>query len=175
MPDKGSMALTDKHRSYNPEQTAEVRRATINAIVSSQAELLERASERTDMNDLCAVQRITNECMQKCGEIGVLPNMELLAASLGMGRQTLYDYIHKNPYSKTTEYLDRVRTAWASMRQMAADRGAVDVTHTIFVLLNSSLGFTNQHQIEISQADNPAWAGRDPEEIRRQYRESLPE
>ena len=172
MPNGRTTDITEKRRSYHPEDTATVRKNTINQIVTLQGEFL-RAPSRTDLHDLAAVQTVTNECMQKCAEAGVLPNMEALAACLGIGRQTLYDFIHANRDSQTVQYLNRVRTAWAAARQMAADRGVVDATHSIFVLLNSSLGFTNEHRIELSQRN--ALLDCDPGDAEAARRKYLPD
>lgn len=170
------MANAPDRPRYSPQETAAVKAATIAEIVGVQTGLLERAPEKINLSDLAAVQRVANTCMQKCADVGVLPNFELLAAALGRSRRGLYFYLEQHPDTATTAYIDRLRTAWASMRQMAADRGVADVTMSIFVLLNSSLGFTNQHQIEISQPKNPL----DPpdeataEAVRAKYLAALP-
>lgn len=159
---------TEKRKSYSPAETAAVRSATIAEIVSVQAGLMERAPKKTDLNDLEAVRRVSDTCMRKCADAGLLPNFELLAAALGYSRRGLYFYIEQHKDSETVEYIDRLRTAWAAARQMAADRGACGETMSIFVLLNSSLGFTNQHQIEVISPQNPL-DGKSEEELAARY------
>lgn len=169
--------LPEKRRSYSPAETAEVRFQAVNQIVSAQARMLEKTPEKTNLNDLAAVQRVAVACMEECSNLGLLPNFETLAAALGYSRRGLYDYLERHGDTETASYLDRLRTAWASMRQMAADRGAVSETMSIFVLLNSSLGFTNQHSVEITQPKSPL----DPPDaetaaaIRQKYIDALPE
>ena len=170
------MANAPDRPRYSPQETALVRMETVSAIVDAQTKLLERAPAKTDLSDIAAVERVVNGYMQECARLGCLPNFEGCAAALGYSRRGLYDRIERHPDSDVAADLDRVRTAWASMRQMAADRGVADVTMSIFVLLNSSLGFTNQHQIEISQPKNPL----DPpdeataEAVRSKYLAALP-
>ncbi|MBR3017357.1 MAG: hypothetical protein IKH57_09830 [Clostridia bacterium] len=153
--DTGTSELPEKRRGYSPAETALVRMEAVSAIVDAQTKLLERAPVKTDLNDMAAVQRVVNTYMQECARLGCIPNFEGAAAALGYSRRGLYDRIERYPDSDVAAFLDRVRTAWASMRQMAADRGAVDTTMSIFVLLNSSMGFTNQHSVELTQHDNP--------------------
>ena len=165
-----------KGQRYSPEQTAMIRMETVSAIVEKQTGLLQRATTKTDLNDIDAVEKIVNNYMQQCAELGCIPNFEGCAASLGYSRRGLYDRIERHPESDVAVYLDRVRTAWASMRQMAADRGAADVTMSIFILLNSSLGFTNQHSVEISQPQNPLEPGlSDTAAARQRILSALPE
>ena len=162
LPATGSTMLTNTtlpaegKRQYSPADTAAVRHQTIRDIVSTQAALIQRAPVRTDLNDLDAVRVIAEQCMRTCAEVGCLPNFECLAAGLGYSRRGIYDFCERHSNTPTAEYLDRIRTLWASMRQMAADREAANPTMSIFVLLNSSLGFSNVHNLEISTPRNPA-------------------
>ena len=153
-----SAELAETRRGYSPRETAEVRARTVGEIVRAQAALVEKNPTRVPLSDLAAVQSVATAMMERCAELGALPNFETLAAALGVSRRGLYDYSYRNPDSPTAQYLDRLRTLWAGMREMAADRGAADVTASIFVLLNSNLGFTNQHTVEIRQPDNPLHA-----------------
>lgn len=163
----------DKPR-YSPETTALVRMETVSAIVGSQAKLLERAPTKTDLNDVAAVERVVNGYMQECARLGCIPNFEGAAASLGYSRRGLYDRIERYPDSDVAAYLDRARTAWASMRQMAADRGVADVTMSIFVLLNSSMGFTNQHNYVLEAPRSPLESDMPVEDVNKLV-DSLPD
>ena len=145
----------NQRRGYSPAETAAVRSATIGEIVAAQSTLLTKSATKTDLHDAETVRKVTENLMRRCADLGCLPNFELLAASLGLSRRMLYKHIENHPDDETSRYLDMIRTAWAGMRQAAADKGAVDVTASIFVLLNSNLGFSNQHQIEISQPQSP--------------------
>ena len=170
MTEENKNELTEKRQPYSPSETAQIKFDTVNAIVNAQSKLLQRASNKTDLNDLPAVKQVAMDCMKQCADLGVLPNFELLAAALGYCRRGLYSYIERHGDTETAAFIDQLRTAWAAMRQMAADRGAVSETMSIFVLLNSSLGFTNKHDVEITQVQNPlGWNEQTDEELACKY------
>ena len=146
--------LPEKRRTYSPVDTAEIRSRTVSEIVTTQAALLERAPQKTPLTDVQAVRAVSETYTTRCADIGVLPNLEGLAAALGYSRRGVYDFLERHGNTPTAEFIDRLRTLWAGMRQMAADRGAVDATMSIFVLLNSSLGYSNQHTVEVVQPRN---------------------
>lgn len=167
---------TEKKGYGGASETAAVRGETIGQIVSSQAALLTKACTKADLSDTEAVREIAEALMQKCAALGCLPNFELLSAALGLSRRALYKYLENHPDDETARFLDQLRTAWAGMRVMAMDRGVSDVTAGIFVLLNSNLGFSNQHTVEITQPQNPIEVGLERvETIRARYIEALPE
>lgn len=156
-------------------ETQAVRVKSVSDIVDLQTWLLERAKERTNLRDTEAVRRVAAEVMTECGRIGVLPNFEQLASALGYSRRGLYDFLERHPEEATVEFIDQLRTSWAAARQMAADRGVVGETMSIFVLLNSSLGFTNQHQIEFTANPGPLeLSAADVDAVRQRYVEALP-
>ncbi len=166
----------NQRRGYSPAETAAVRAEAVGEIVSSQLTLLTKSPTKTDLNDITAVQTVAEMLMQNCASIGVLPNFETLAAALGLSRRGLYRHLENHPESETSKYLDRLRTLWAGARQMAMDRGVSDPTTGIFILLNSHLDFSNQHQVEITQPRNPLEVS--PEtlaESRRRYLAALPD
>lgn len=165
--------LSERRRNYHPADTAEVRSQTVSEIVNTQVRLLERAPQKTPLTDTQSVQITAKAYMRECADIGVLPNAEGLAAALGYSRRGLYDYLEHHGDTPTAEFIDRLRTLWAGMRQMAADRGAVDATTSIFVLLNSSLGFTNEHKVTIAPAETPLQSF-DSAEARNRIIEAMP-
>ncbi len=148
--------LTEPRKGYGGAgETQQAKAAVIESIVSAQSVLYSRAMEKTNLNDVEAVKAVAASCMDTCGKLGVLPNFEALAAALGYSRRGLYKYLECHPDTPTSEFLDCIRTAWAGLRIMAADRQAVDPTTSIFVLLNSSLDFSNQHNVLIETPANP--------------------
>lgn len=136
-------------------ETQTAKATAISEIVSGQAELFTKAPERTDLRDLAAVQRVAEHVMDRCATLGVLPSMELLAAALGYSRSGIYKNLDCNPDSPTSQYLDALRTGWAAMRIAAADRGAASETVSIFLLLNSSLNYSNRHDVLIETPTGP--------------------
>ena len=177
MGDIKSMIPEQKNKSYSPETTAAVRSDVIGQIVATQADLLKKAPVRTDLNDLTSVKEITENFMMKCAEHGCLPNLEALSASLGLSRRAVYKHLETYPDSPVSKYLDQVRTLWAGMRVMAADKKAVDPTVSIFVLLNSSLGFSNQTKVEFSTPATPldSFSQEQIEAARQRYLSSIPD
>ncbi|MBR1606977.1 MAG: hypothetical protein IJ664_04635 [Clostridia bacterium] len=160
---------------YSPAQTQAVKAETIGDIVAAQARLLEKAPTKTDLNDLQAVKTVLSSYMQECACAGCLPTFEGAAAMLGFSRRGLYDRLERYPDSELAAYLDRMRTMWTAMRIAAADRGAVGETLSIFLLLNSSQGFSNQHQIQIEQPAAPLPSATESDAARRRILEALPE
>lgn len=177
MGDIKSMIPEQKNKSYSPETTAAVRSDVIGQIVSLQADMLIKSPIRTDLNDLEAVREITQRFMIKCAENGCLPNVESLSAALGISRRMFYKFLETHPESPTASYLDQVRTSWAGCRLMAADRKAVDPTISIFLLLNSSLGFSNQTKVEFTTPATPldGFSQEQIEAARQRYLSSIPD
>ena len=153
----------DKKGYGGATETAAVRSGIVGQIVATSADLLTKAPIRTDLNDSVAVKAVTEVLMSKCAALGTLPNIELLACSLGLSRRRLYRFLEEHAESETARYLDTVRTGWAAARQMAMDTGACNVVSGIFVLKNSGLGFVDNAQVEITQPRNPLEST--PEEI----------
>lgn len=165
--------------AYNgPSETLIVKSGAIGELLAGQAELLTRNPVKTDLNDYEAVRTVASEYMTACSNVGCLPNFEGLAAATGRSRRSLYQYLEKYAESPTAKYIDRLRTAWASLRIQAADKGLADVTASIFVLLNSNLGFSNEHKLTVETAQSPLETDFTPERIeaaRKKYIDALPE
>ena len=148
--------LTEQRKGYGGAgETQQAKAAVIESIVSAQSVLCTRAAEKVNLNDVEAVKAVAASCMDTCGKLGVLPNFEALAAALGYSRSGLYKFLETHADAPAAEFIDRLRTSWAAMRIMASDRQAVDPTTSIFILLNSSLGFSNRHDIAIETPTGP--------------------
>ena len=100
--------------------------------------------------------------------------MEGLAASLGVSRRWLYQFLTDHSDEESAKFLEQFRTTSTAIRIAAADRGAADATISIFLLLNSSMGYTNDHRIELVQQTNPLDV-MDIEAARRRYLDELPQ
>ena len=141
--------------AYDAGKTQAAKAAAISEIVAIQSDLLKKNPVKADMADVEQVKVIAENVMRRCAEAGVLPNMEILAAALGFSRRGLYDFLSRHGDSTTAEFLDTLRTGWAGMRIAAMDRDVANATGSIFVLLNSSLGFTNEHKVQIEHPASP--------------------
>ena len=158
-----------------PAETAMVRSSAVSEILSAQVEVLKNR-EKVDLHDAEAVRMAAADYLRQCAERGTLPNLEGLAFRCGISRRWIYEFLSKYPDSESAKFLDLLRTGMASARISAMDKGAVDVAGSIFILLNSSLGYSNNHQIELIQPTNPldVSAG-DVAAVRQRYLDALPD
>ena len=98
-----------------------------------------------------------------CADVGILPNLEGLAARLGLSRSFVYRYIREHGEKDPTAlFLNQTRLSWASARMALAERGVLDTPMSIFILRNSGLNLSNRDDPEVDveeKEDNrPAWA-----------------
>ena len=143
-------SLTPRKQTYGgPEQTAQTRAEAIRNVVSVTADLLRKAPVRVDLNDTQAVRAVADGLIRRCGDAGILPSFELLAAALGHHRRGVYKWAERHEDSETSQFFDTFRTACTAARFAAADAKAADPTVAIFLALNSREGFTNEHRVQI--------------------------
>lgn len=147
--------------------------------VAAQRSILQESHRRgrVDLNDTEAVKAQSLEYMRACEIAGTFPTMLSFSAALGISRQRLYRYISENPYSATTEYLDQLRSSWASIiAQMSLTRQA-DAATSIFLLKNSGQGLSDKLEIEAAPKHDPMGPLLTPEEIAAKigYYDDLPE
>ncbi|MBR1585168.1 MAG: hypothetical protein IJ662_06490 [Clostridia bacterium] len=173
MTENGTRApeLPEKRRCYSPRETADIRSEAITAMLNSQLELSRKATERTDLHDLAAVQTTVERYVAACAGASVLPNIEGMAASLGVSRRRIYQIWDERPDDPVALYLDRKRLEWASARIALAERGMLDSTMSIFITLNSGLGYSNRHDVTVEMPlQNPLERfSHDDEELARKY------
>ena len=146
---------------YSPELTAQIRKAKVADVLTAQTNLMEKNKEKTDLRDLPAVERVVENYVSVCKEIGFIPNIESLCAQLGIGRSWFYKFCKEHPENETAQYLSRVRLAWAGARVSLAEAGAIDNPMAIFYLKNSGLNFSDKHELEIDveeKSDRPEYA-----------------
>nr|AHF27191.1 hypothetical protein [uncultured bacterium Contig1777] len=174
MSEKSSPARHEKYSGAS--QTQQARRETVQTIVELSSDLLQKAPVQVDLHDTEAVRRSAREMMQHCAQCGILPSVELLAAACGGSRRRIYNFLQLHPDHPTSILLDQLRTAFSAARIAAVDRGAADSTMSIFLLLNSSEGFSNTHSVEIVEPRNPlAVTAEEINAARKKYISALPE
>lgn len=164
---------------YSPRQTEAIRKAAVADVLNAQTSLLVKAQHKTNLRNLEEVQRVVYDYMKVCGEVGIVPTLEALAARLGLSRNHIYRFIRENPSDPTAEFLNQARLMWAGARMSLGERGFLNAPMSIFILKNSGLDFADKHELEIDQVDKddrPPWArGLSEEELVRKYIECLPE
>lgn len=164
---------------YSPQQTAAIRKAAVQDVLNAQTDLLIKADTRTNLNNLEDVQRVTREYVAMCGDVGIVPNLEGLAARLGLSRSYIYRYIREHgEENPTAAFLNQARLSWASARMALAERGVLDSAMSIFILRNSALGLSNHDEpdeVDVNvNDDRPLWAyGMSDEEYRQKLMEDL--
>ncbi|MBQ6175057.1 MAG: hypothetical protein IJK28_10580 [Clostridia bacterium] len=168
----------DQPQRYSPQQTAAIRKAAVQDVLLAQTNLLEKADTRTNLKNVEDVQRVTAEYINMCADVGIVPNLEGLAARLGLSRSYIYRYIRESAETDpTAAFLNSQRLAWASARMALAERGMLDSPMSIFILRNSGLNFSNRDEPEVDveeQDKKPPWLrGLREEEESKRLREYL--
>lgn len=156
-----------------PEQTAAVRALAVSDSIDSLIDTMKRNPERTDLHDVGAVQRMATIYMETCRDKAILPTLEGFACVLGVNRRWIYQFIKQYPESASAMLIRQLQTGWAAVRIAATDRGAADKTMSIFLLLNSDQGYTNEHQITIEPPRSPLDTLK-PEAARLRHLDALP-
>lgn len=147
--------IVERRKSYSPRETADVKAESITTLLSSQLALSKKSATRTDLHNLAAVQETVERYVTACAGAAVIPNIEGMAAALGVSRRRIYQIWDERPDDPVALYLDRKRLEWASARIALAEKGAIDSTMAIFVTLNSGLGYSNKHDVTFETVQNP--------------------
>ena len=155
MMEESKSELTEKRRTYSPRETADIKAEAITTMLSSQLSLSRKSPNRTDLHNLDAVTETIERYVQSCSNAAIIPNIEGMAAALGVSRRRIYQIWDEHPDDPVSLYLDRKRLEWASARIALAEKGAIDSTMAIFVTLNSGLGYSNKHDVSIETVQNP--------------------
>lgn len=168
-----SNALAKRER-YNPVMTSEVRQASIREALSVHIDIARKATTRTNLSDVEAVQAVAEMYLRKCQETGSVPSMESLSAALGCTRMNLYKYLRAHPGTPSVDYLDTLRTLFAGIRQDLMERRITEPVASIFVLKNSHLDYSDRVELTAQPIENPL-QNLDEESARRRIIEALPE
>lgn len=110
-----------------------------------------------------------------CLEHDMKPDMSGMAMALGTFRQTLWRWengIESNKPVGVRDAIKKGREMNENIMVQMMQNGKLNPVTAIFLLKNNH-GYKDQQDVVITP-NTPA-EGRDPDEIRRQYRESLPE
>lgn len=121
----------------------------ISDIVGSRMIMLKEVLERGKVNlkNVSEVQAVTFAYLDNCRRIGVIPTFEGLAFSLGYTRRWLYMII-KDADGETAEFLDKMRTMFADLTQVASSKRLVDNATSIFVLKSmTGMGFSDRGDV----------------------------
>lgn len=182
MEEKNVPAAAESGR-YSPTQTAALKNMAISAVIDSQQKMLRRRTKGVNLFELAEVEAAANEYMDDCKSVSICPSFLGLVAHMGLGRSWTYQFIRQYPTHETSLYLCRLREAWAAGKIGLAQKGVLSDASVIFDLKNSSLGFSDAHQLEVVTAgtkdetlNRPAWAvGLSDSEYTKKLIEALPE
>lgn len=158
---------------YDPQATADVKSNAIGRVLEMQLRMGQKNPIRVDMRDVDAVRETAARYVKACADASIMPNIEGFCAQLGISRRYFYKYLEEHPDTQTAILLDRIRTQWASARIALAERGVLDSSMVIFLTLNSSLGYTNEHRFVVEPAGTPLESV-DAETARNRIVEALP-
>lgn len=158
---------------YN-EVAAELKAQQFDAIIGQQLELLAgvRKDGKIDLDNLAAVEATATRYIESCKRAGVVPTILGLSAALGYSRKTVWQYITQHPESRTAQYLDALRSAFAAvLAQLGLSRNCSEAV-SIFLLKNSGQGLTDKTELDISaHQESPLGEKISTEELKRKYLE----
>ena len=161
------------NRLYN-QVSAELKNQQFTAALDQQIELLAgvRKDGKIDLDNLAAVEATATRYIESCKRAGVVPTILGLSAALGYSRKTVWQYITQHPESRTAQYLDALRSAFAAvLAQLGLSRNCSEAV-SIFLLKNSGQGLTNKTKLDISaHQESPLGEKISTEELKRKYLE----
>ena len=161
------------NRLYN-QVSAELKNQQFAAALDQQIELLAgvRKDGKIDLDNLAAVEATATRYIESCKRANVVPTILGLSAALGYSRKTVWQYITQHPESRTAQYLDALRSAFAAvLAQLGLTRNTSEAV-SIFLLKNSGQGLVDRAEVDISaKAESPLGEKADPEALRRKYLE----
>lgn len=144
--DKLSEEKRRKPKLYN-EVSSELKAEIISKSVGMSAKALKEHTQRVDLSDLAEVQQRTQDYLAACADAGVIPTvMGLAAHGFACSRQWLNEFLRTHPESKSTEFIERVKDAFADVMVTSALNRATDSTLSIFVLKNTN-GFADRLEV----------------------------
>ncbi|MCI9257745.1 terminase small subunit [Acutalibacter sp.] len=122
--------------------------------------------DKIDFNDLEQVKRRAYDYLEACKQAAVFPSvMGLAVHGFGISRQALNQYLQRNPYSPSSEFINKIRDMMADILSNAALYRNADAVSVIFQLKNH-FDHSDKVQVEPVQ-NNPLGPMPDPEELRR--------
>ena len=161
------------NRLYN-QVSAELKNQQFADALNQQVELLAgvKKNGKIDLNDIAAVEATATRYIESCKRAGVVPTILGLSAALGYSRKTVWQYITQHPESRTAQYLDALRSAFAAvLAQLGLSRNCSEAV-SIFLLKNSGQGLTDKTELDISaHQESPLGEKISTEELKRKYLE----
>ena len=161
------------NRLYN-QVSAELKNQQFAAALDQQIELLAgvRKDGKIDLDNLAAVEATATRYIESCKRAGVVPTILGLSAALGYSRKAVWEFITRHPESRTAQYLDALRSAFAAvLAQLGLSRNCSEAV-SIFLLKNSGQGLTDKTELDISaHQESPLGEKTSTEELKRKYLE----
>ena len=171
---EASKAGNRMYKAQYNEVAAELKAQQFDAIIGQQLELLAgvRKDGKSDLDNLAAVEATATRYIESCKRAGVVPTILGLSAALGYSRKTVWQYITQHPESRTAQYLDALRSAFAAvLAQLGLSRNCSEAV-SIFLLKNSGQGLTDKTELDISaHQESPLGEKISTEELKRKYLE----
>ena len=171
---EASKAGNRMYKAQYNEVAAELKAQQFDAIIGQQLELLAgvRKDGKIDLDNLAAVEATATRYIESCKRAGVVPTILGLSAALGYSRKTVWQYITQHPESRTAQYLDALRSAFAAvLAQLGLSRNCSEAV-SIFLLKNSGQGLTDKTELDISaHQESPLGEKISTEELKRKYLE----
>ena len=162
------------YRAQYNEIAAEIKAQQFTDALNQQMELLAgvKKNGKIDLNDITAVETTATRYIESCKRAGVVPTILGLSAALGYSRKTVWQYITQHPGSRSAQYLDALRSAFAAvLAQLGLTRNTSEAV-SIFLLKNSGQGLTDKTELDISaHQESPLGEKTSTEELRRKYLE----
>ena len=171
---EASKAGNRMYKAQYNEVAAELKAQQFDAIIGQQLELLAgvRKDGKIDLDNLAAVEATATRYIESCKRAGVVPTILGLSAALGYSRKTVWQYITQHPESRSAQYLDALRSAFAAvLAQLGLSRNCSEAV-SIFLLKNSGQGLTDKTELDISaHQESPLGEKISTEELKRKYLE----
>ena len=166
-------AAKQGNRLYN-QVSAELKAQQFSAALDQQIELLAgvKKNGKIDLDNFAAVEATATRYIESCKRASVVPTILGLAAALGYSRKAVWEFITKHPESKSAQFLDALRSAFAAvLAQLGLSRNTSEAV-SIFLLKNSGQGLVDRAEVDIAaRQESPLGEKADPEELRRKYLE----
>ena len=171
---EASKAGNRMYKAQYNEVAAELKAQQFDAIIGQQLELLAgvRKDGKIDLDNLAAVEATATRYIESCKRAGVVPTILGLSAALGYSRKTVWQYITQHPESRTAQYLDALRSAFAAvLAQLGLTRNTSEAV-SIFLLKNSGQGLVDRAEIDLAaRQESPLGEKISTEELKRKYLE----
>lgn len=171
---EASKAGNRMYKAQYNEVAAELKAQQFADALNQQMELLAgvKKNGKIDLDNLAAVETTATRYIESCKRAGVVPTILGLSAALGYSRKTVWQYITQHPESRTAQYLDALRSAFAAvLAQLGLTRNTSEAV-SIFLLKNSGQGLVDRAEIDLAaHQESPLGEKADPEALRRKYLE----